>query len=490
MAVNGSCYARIRIPVSVPCPPDILSAEDRDKTAQWREADSSDQKPPIAIILNHPNDLAKHLDSIKNKSTQELHYFLKIMLLAEEEGLEQKIKTAKQSPFYPLYRTLSISHYQAPSLTEFMRYMIHNKLVTVSDRPLMRAMLKLCKQYVGMTVGQMMATVESQAQSDEDIKVFLSYRANSIEEHINPFTDDDSSDTHDSDEPPRRNGWFTRLTGKLLGLASSPLSRCFFMPLSAEGALLENPPHDKEAFNQSIPTSSQKKNLNDFPGGYPPPFPPLKESESKELCKYFLSKSSELFEAEDCGQLQDYYAKDCGLTDKFVCDTGQVIPAAWRCDGVNDCGDGSDEKVNGSQPICFQCDDDQLQLAETRCNGVNDCSDGSDEKVNGSQPICFQCDDDQLQLAETRCNGVNDCGDGSDELVCNTTSATVLITSLVVVGVTVAGTIYYVVKLIQYKDKRTSKGIMAWLVSPFTCCSHRYSKANTEAPEGDENEKL
>ena len=37
---------------------------------------------------------------------------------------------------------------------------------------------------------------------------------------------------------------------------------------------------------------------------------------------------------------------DCNL-DEFECDNRMCIPASYKCDGDNDCGDGSDERDCG-----------------------------------------------------------------------------------------------------------------------------------------------
>uniref|UniRef100_A0AAR2L875 Low density lipoprotein receptor-related protein 5 n=1 Tax=Pygocentrus nattereri TaxID=42514 RepID=A0AAR2L875_PYGNA len=70
-------------------------------------------------------------------------------------------------------------------------------------------------------------------------------------------------------------------------------------------------------------------------------------------------------------------------SEQFTCATGDIdcIPMAWRCDGIAECADHSDEM---NCPMCselqFQCDKGQCVDAQLRCNGEPDCADGSDEQ--------------------------------------------------------------------------------------------------------------
>nr|CAB3266484.1 sortilin-related receptor-like [Phallusia mammillata] len=77
---------------------------------------------------------------------------------------------------------------------------------------------------------------------------------------------------------------------------------------------------------------------------------------------------------------------------KLHCDTGGCYDPSWRCDGVNDCGDFSDEyKCNNSHPALiptlpcfghfleFRCANQRCIFAYFKCDGDNDCGDGSDE---------------------------------------------------------------------------------------------------------------
>jgi hypothetical protein len=88
-------------------------------------------------------------------------------------------------------------------------------------------------------------------------------------------------------------------------------------------------------------------------------------------------------------------------SDQFTCDDGRCIPASWECDGLNDCGDFSDEL----------CTTSSASFTDTTPITPGTCR--SDQ---------FTCDDGRCIPASWECDGLNDCGDFSDEL-CTTSSA-------------------------------------------------------------------
>ncbi|XP_026149232.1 suppressor of tumorigenicity 14 protein homolog isoform X3 [Mastacembelus armatus] len=131
----------------------------------------------------------------------------------------------------------------------------------------------------------------------------------------------------------------------------------------------------------------------------------------------------------DCGDMSDekmcqMHFTECGV-DQFACDNGLCKPKMWVCDRSNDCGDGSDEKRCSCEGNEWRCGNGVCLPQDVVCDDKQDCIDGSDEaSCEGSKSTCsefsFKCENGEcVNKVNAECDRVSDCADNSDEAYCN-----------------------------------------------------------------------
>jgi hypothetical protein len=103
---------------------------------------------------------------------------------------------------------------------------------------------------------------------------------------------------------------------------------------------------------------------------------------------------------------------ECFGTTAFECDGNKELVGLVRCNGTEDCDDGTDEA--DCEEVGYLCRDGERRIDNALfCDGNEDCDDASDEPSDCVSELT--CDGDFDVPKFMVCDGIQHCDDGADE---------------------------------------------------------------------------
>ncbi|XP_056135385.1 low-density lipoprotein receptor-related protein 3 [Lampris incognitus] len=122
----------------------------------------------------------------------------------------------------------------------------------------------------------------------------------------------------------------------------------------------------------------------------PPPF----ISTRGRVWIHFHSKANSSGQAQGfrLSYIRGHLGQSSCQPDEFLCGSGKCLPRVWRCNGLDECGDATDERHCAPAPTvplpgpcpprslpCTQAQSTRCVPPSLRCDGTPDCPDGTDE---------------------------------------------------------------------------------------------------------------